>query len=243
MNGFMDISTIIFLVVAVVIFIRLRNVLGRRTGSERPPFDPYSRRDGARPTGEAKDDTVISLPPRRTERDAPASAPDLAGAAEDGVKTAAPAGTPLAEGLKAIAAADRSFNPAEFLAGARSAYEMVVTAFAEGDRKVLKQLLSKEVYDGFVSAIGQREGRQETIEFKFVGIDKADITSASAKGGTAQVTVRFLSKLVSATHDKSGKVIDGDPVHVGDVTDIWTFAREVNARDPNWKLIATESVE
>jgi predicted lipid-binding transport protein (Tim44 family) len=120
---------------------------------------------------------------------------------------------------------------------------MIVTAFAEGDRKVLKNLLSKEVYDGFVSAIGQREARQETIEFKFVGIDKADITGAAVKNGTAQVTVRFLSKLVSATHDKSGKVIDGDPVHVGDVTDIWTFARDVNSRDPNWKLVATESVE
>ena len=85
--------------------------------------------------------------------------------------------------------------------------------------------------------------RQEKIEFKFVGIDKAEMTEASLKGGTAQVTVRFLSKLISATRDKSGEVIDGDPVHVGDVTDIWTFARDVSARDPNWKLIATESVE
>ena len=105
---------------------------------------------------------------------------------------------------------------------------MIVTAFAEGDRKALKQLLSREVYDGFVSAIGQREARQETIEFKFVGIDKAEITDAALKSGTAQVTVRFLSKLISATHDKTGKVIDGDPVHVGDVTDIWTFARDVD---------------
>ena len=85
--------------------------------------------------------------------------------------------------------------------------------------------------------------RQETIEFKFVGIDKADITEASLKNTTAQITVRFLSKLISATHDKDGKVVDGDPVHVGDVTDIWTFAREATSRDPNWKLVATESVE
>ena len=84
---------------------------------------------------------------------------------------------------------------------------------------------------------------QETIEFKFVGIDKAEMTEAALKGGTAQITVRFLSKLISATRDKAGAVIDGDPVHVGDVTDIWTFAREISARDPNWKLIATELVE
>jgi predicted lipid-binding transport protein (Tim44 family) len=239
MNGFFDIYTIIFLALAVVIFLRLRNVLGRRTGNERPPFDPYSRRDQSRP--EAKDDTVISLP--RRDREAPASAPEIEGTAIARVQTATAPGTSTAEALKFIASADRSFDPQQFLGGARGAYEMVVTAYAEGDRKVLKQLLSKEVYDGFVSAITQREGRQETIEFKFVGIDKADITAAAMKNGTAQVTVRFQSKLVSATHDKTGAVIDGDPVHVGDVTDIWTFARDVNSRDPNWKLIATESVE
>ncbi len=113
-------------------------------------------------------------------------------------------------------------------------------AFAEGDRKALKNLLSREVYDGFVSAIAQRESRGETIEFRFVGIDKAEITDAALRGGTEQVTVRFASKLISATHDKTGAVVDGDPVHVGDVTDIWTFARESNSRDPNWKLVATE---
>jgi predicted lipid-binding transport protein (Tim44 family) len=147
------------------------------------------------------------------------------------------------EGLAALAAADRSFNASQFLNGARTAYEMIVTAFADGDRKSLKQLLSAEVYDGFVQAISGREARGEKIEFKFVGIDKAEITAATVKGTTAQVTVRFLSKLVSATHDKDGKVIDGDPTHVGDVTDIWTFAREVASRDPNWKLVATESVD
>jgi predicted lipid-binding transport protein (Tim44 family) len=120
---------------------------------------------------------------------------------------------------------------------------MIVTAFAEGDRKALRPLLSREVYDGFVNAIAQRESRAETIEFKFVGIDRAEITAAGVKGTTEQITVRFLSKLISATHDKAGKVVDGDPVRVGDVTDIWTFAREATSRDPNWKLVATESVE
>jgi predicted lipid-binding transport protein (Tim44 family) len=147
------------------------------------------------------------------------------------------------EGLAALAAADRSFNAAQFLNGAKIAYEMIVTAFADGDRKSLKQLLNTEVYDGFVQAVSAREARGEKIEFKFVGIDKAEITGVTVKGATAQVTMRFLSKLVSATHDKDGKVIDGDPTHVGDVTDVWTFARELASRDPNWKLVATESVD
>jgi predicted lipid-binding transport protein (Tim44 family) len=238
MNGFVDIYTIIFLVLAVVIFLRLRSVLGRRTGSERPPFDPFSRR-GAQPT-RAGEDKVISLPRRPAEREEPRSESE-ATAADERIKTIAPVGSTLSDGLRAIAAADRSFDPDGFLTGARAAYEMIVTAFAEGDRKMLRQLLSREVYDGFVSAISQREARQEKIEFKFVGIDKADITDAALKSGMAQITVRFLSKLISATHDKSGAVIDGDPVHVGDVTDIWTFARDVNSRDPNWKLVATEA--
>jgi predicted lipid-binding transport protein (Tim44 family) len=238
MNGFIDIYTIIFLVLAVVIFLRLRSVLGRRTGSERQPFDPLARRDAARPTADEK---VVTLPRRPSEPE-PATA-SMAAAAEERIKTIAPAGSTLNESLHAVAAADPSFDPTAFLAGARAAYEMVVTAFAEGDRKVLKQLLSREVYDGFVSAISQRESRQETIEFKFVGIDKAEIVDAALKNNSAQITVKFLSKLISATHDKGGAVIDGDPVHVGDVTDIWTFARDVSSRDPNWKLVATESVE
>jgi predicted lipid-binding transport protein (Tim44 family) len=242
MDGFVDIYTIIFLVLAVVIFLRLRNVLGRRTGSERPPFDPFARRE-APPRPSAGDDKVISLPQRRGPEGPEPAAGGIATATEERIKTLAPEGTSLNAALRAIAGADRSFDPDSFLNGAKAAYEMIVTAFAEGDRKSLKNLLSKEVYDGFVSAIAQREGRGETIEFRFVGIDKAEITDAALKSNTAQVTVRFHSKLISATHDKSGAVIDGDPVHVGDVTDIWTFARDVNSRDPNWKLVATESVD
>ncbi len=241
MNGFVDIYSIVFLVIAVVVFLRLRSVLGRRTGNERPPFDPYARREGMQATEKAGD-KVVSLPVRGNGADATA-ANLSAEAAEARIKSLAPAGSPLGDGLAAIVAQDRGFNPAEFLAGAKTAYEVIVTAFAEGDRKTLKQLLSREVFDGFVAAIGEREGRGETIEFKFVGIDKADITAASTKGTVAQVTVRFLSKLISATRDKGGAVIDGDPARVGDVTDVWTFARETTSRDPNWKLAATESVE
>ena len=235
MSGFVDIYTVIFLVIAVVIFLRLRSVLGRRTGSERPPYDPFQPRKPAPPA--ARGDKVIELP-RRTP--SPPLAPPTA---PQGGVIAASGTTTTSEGLAALAAADRSFNAAQFLDGAKIAYEMIVTAFAEGDRTALKQLLSAEVYDGFVQAISARDARGEKIEFKFVGIDKADITAVTVKGTTAHVTVRFLSKLVSATHDKDGKVIDGDPTHVGDVTDVWTFARELASRDPNWKLVATESVD
>ena len=148
---------------------------------------------------------------------------------------------PIAVGLDAIAAADASFEGNPFLAGARAAYEMIVNAYAEGDRRTLKNLLSREVYDGFESAITEREKRGEMVESRFISVDNAEITGAELRGRNAQVTVRFSSKLVTATRDKNGKVIDGNAEKVVDVTDIWTFARDVSVRDPNWKLVATEA--
>ena len=118
---------------------------------------------------------------------------------------------------------------------------MIVNAFAEGDRRTLKNLLSREVYDGFESAISEREKRGETVENRFVSIDNAEITAAELRGRIAQLTVRFQSKLVTATRDKDGNVTDGNAEKVTDVTDVWTFARDLSSRDPNWKLVATEA--
>jgi predicted lipid-binding transport protein (Tim44 family) len=118
---------------------------------------------------------------------------------------------------------------------------MIVNAYAEGDRRTLKNLLSREVYDGFESAISEREKRGDTVESRFVSIDNAQISAAELRARSAQVTVRFSSQLVSVTRDKNGNVIDGNADKVTDVHDIWTFARDVSARDPNWKLVATEA--
>ena len=134
-----------------------------------------------------------------------------------------------------------SFDAKHFITGARAAYEMIVTAFAEGDRRQLRNLLSREVYDGFDAAIGEREGRGETAETRFVSIDGSTITAAELRTRTAQITMRFVSKLVSATRDRYGAVIDGNAEKVTDVTDVWTFARDVSSRDPNWKVVATEA--
>jgi predicted lipid-binding transport protein (Tim44 family) len=229
-----DIYTIIFLALAVFIFLRLRSVLGQRTGRERPPYDPYSTPD---PVRNSPSDKVISLPQRTTEpvRGAEISEPS------DRYAGIAPAGSPVARGLDAIKAADKGFDVKHFVAGARSAYEMIVTAYAEGDRKTLKNLLAREVYDGFESVIRERESRGETAETRFVSIDTTEITSAELRGKTAQLTLRFVSQLVSSTRDRNGNVIDGSAEKVTSVTDVWTFARDVSSRDPNWKLVATEA--
>jgi predicted lipid-binding transport protein (Tim44 family) len=229
-----DIYTIIFLALAVFIFFRLRSVLGQRTGRERPPIDPYSARD-IRPAS----DNVVALPGRVPEpaQQKPAEPVEPA----ERWKGVAEPGTALAAGLDALLRDDPAFDVKHFVAGARGAYEMIVSAYAAGDRRQLKYLLGREVYDGFETAIGGREQRGETVETRFVSIDKSEVTAAEMRNKTAQITVRFVSQLVSVTRDRGGAVIDGNPDKVTDVTDVWTFARDISSRDPNWKLVATEA--
>ena len=235
MQDVFDIYTIIFLALAVFIFLRLRSVLGQRTGRERPPYDPFSARDQVRgSTG----DKVVTLPTRAVEQ---AAKPVEPAEPVDRWKGIAPSGSSVAAGLDAIVAADKSFDPRHFLTGARAAYEMIVVAFAQGDRRTLREWLSKDVYDSFDAVIREREGRGEVAESRFVSIDTTEIAGAEMRGRTAHVTVRFVSQLISVTRDKSGNVTDGSPDKVTDVTDAWTFARDVTSRDPNWKLVATEA--
>jgi predicted lipid-binding transport protein (Tim44 family) len=231
-----NIYTIIFLALAVFIFLRLRSVLGRRTGRERPPYDPYSARDAVRSPA---NDKVVTLPARTAE--APPRPPEVPATPGERWKDIAESGSVVASGLDAIAAADSGFDANHFITGARAAYEMVVTAFAAGDRRQLRGLLSREVYDGFDAHISERESRGETLETKFISIDSSAITAAEIRNRAAQITVRFVSKLVSATRDRSGTVIDGNAEKVTDVTDVWTFARDISSRDPNWKVVATET--
>jgi len=228
---FFDFGTIFFMVAAIVIFFQLRNVLGRRTGNERPPFDPYTanRNDGKQ--DQAAPENVVSLPRRKGAEDQTYAAIDAF----------AKPGTDLNRGLRAIRDNDPTFEPKTFVEGAKMAYEMIVMAYADGDRRTLKNLLSREVYDGFVAAITDRESRSEKIQSSFVGIDKADIVAAEMKGSEAHVTLRIVSELISATRNSSGEVIDGDPETVAEVKDVWTFARDTRSRDPNWKLVATEA--
>jgi predicted lipid-binding transport protein (Tim44 family) len=230
------ITIIIFLVLAVFIFLRLRSVLGQRTGRERPPYNPYSARGAVRSPATDKVVTLPSRPPEALPRPAEASRP-----LGDRWKGIAESGSAVAAGLDAIATADPSFDAKHFITGARTAYEMIVTSFAKGDRRQLRSLLSREAYNRFDAAITEREGRGETAETRFVSIDGSTVTAAELRDRTAQITVRFVSKLFSATRDRSGTVIDGNAEKVTDNTEVWTFARNISSRDPNWKIVATEA--
>jgi len=240
MSEAFDIYTLLFLVLAVVIFIRLRNVLGRRTGNERQPFDPYTTPDQKRPQPPKTNEPVVALPRGRS-----APLPEATGPSVEDIEARlgshAPKDSPLARSLTQLMRADPSFDPNQFLDGAKTAYEMIVMSFAEGDEASLKNLLSAEVFEGFENAIRERETRGEKVESNLVGINKADIIESDVKKNTAYVTVKFVSELISVTRDAEGEVVEGDPKKVREVTDIWTFARDISSKNPNWKLVATES--
>jgi predicted lipid-binding transport protein (Tim44 family) len=232
-----DIYTIIFLALAVFIFLRLRNVLGQKTGSERPPFDRAAARDMI----PGKPDTnVVPMPGSVIDQSPTAPSADVV-PPSDRWKGIAEPDSPLAHGLNAVVVQDSSFDANHFLSGAKGAYEMIVMAFANGDRRALRDLLSSEVYESFEAAIKDREKNERKTETRFVAIEKAELLSADVREHTAQLTVKFVSQMISVTRDKAGAIVDGSPDKVTDITDVWTFARDVSSRDPNWKLVGTGS--
>jgi predicted lipid-binding transport protein (Tim44 family) len=207
-------------VVAGVILFRLYTVLGRRTGNERPPQESYRLSGGA--PSDAPKDNVVTLP--------------VASRAE---QIADKPADPVARGLMDIKLADRTFETDHFIAGARSAYEMIVTGFARGDRTQLRPLLGDEVYAAFDQVISGREQRKEAVAYTFVGFKDVKVVHAALKGRSAEITLAFGAQFISATTDANAAIIEGNSKTVRDVTDVWTFARDTRSRDPNWLLVAT----
>jgi predicted lipid-binding transport protein (Tim44 family) len=237
MSDIFDLTNILLLAVAVAIFLRLRSVLGRRTGDEQPRLDRYATRDAA--PQPAREGNVVPMPragpPPSGGQPPSQNVDDRLGALPENSRALGP--------LREIAKADQSFDASSFLKGAKIAYEAIVTAYARGDRDTLRNLLSREVFESFSSVIAERDSRGETNELSFIGITSADIVDANFADRIAHVTVRFVSELVTAVRDKAGNVIEGDIKAVRQVTDVWTFARDVSSPNPNWQLVATDSPE
>jgi predicted lipid-binding transport protein (Tim44 family) len=235
----LDASTIIFALLAIFVLWKLRSVLGSRADDEKgPPRNLFFRR----PPGPAapgpnsnNDNTVVPLP---APPPAPALSPPLAA---DRWKTYAEPGSKVAQGLDAIAATDASFGIESFVAGAKAAYDMILAAFAAGDRQTLQSLLDQDVYQSFVAAIAAREARAETMKTTVESIDSVSIEEANLRLRMAQITLRIRAKVITATENAEGKVIEGSLDQPVELNDIWTFARDTQSRDPNWKLIATQT--
>jgi len=220
MGEFQYFDIILFAMVAGFLVLRLRSVLGRRTGNER-------RRDlfPRRATPASDNVTTLAEPDKRVARQA----------------GDAPAADAVAEGLNQIRRSDSSFDPAHFIEGARTAFELIVAAFAKGDKAELRPLLSDEVFNRFAMAIDERTNAKETLETQIEKLDKVDIEEAGLAGRTAQVTLKLVSRQINVTRAMDGSIVDGAPGQPVEKTDYWTFARDTRSNDPNWVLIATSS--
>jgi predicted lipid-binding transport protein (Tim44 family) len=240
MDEFFDIPTVIVIVIAIVVLFRLRSVLGTRTGNERSPLQ-RAQQNQPKPANDEKPTPLLP----RAAAPAPTAPIDIDKRAiklEAEIDQLSHGDGHVATGLKAIVDADPAFSPKSFLEGAKQAYEMIVTAFAAGDRKTLKPLLEKDVYDGFEKAIADREAVGRKIDFTFVGLPKIEISDAEIDKRDARIAVKFNAEVVQATKDKDGAIIEGDAVAVQSIADEWTFARNPKSRDPNWKLVATNQL-
>jgi predicted lipid-binding transport protein (Tim44 family) len=226
-DGFQFIDIVLFAMIAAFLILRLRSVLGRHKDDGRP---------APRPAPVATDDNVVRLPDRNgADRAEPVrdAAPRADVAAPE-----KPAG-PLDPALTQIRIADPKFDLPQFLRGARAAFEMILQAYAAADRKTLKQLLSDEVFADFDAAIRERETKNESLENTLIRIVSTDAVHAEMDGNSAHIAVKIVSEQVNVTKNAAGEPVDGNANHITDVTDIWTFARDLRSRDPNWKLVGT----
>jgi predicted lipid-binding transport protein (Tim44 family) len=229
--------------VAVFLILRLRSVLGKRTGNERPPArDPFTPpapptatpRVGDAPANQGNDN-VVSLP----TANAPAPRQSSATSGPGGIRaTVMPTAT---AGVAAIRAADPSFEPIGFTGGGRAAFTAIVEAFAKGDTAALRSLLDGPTFSSFEAAIRGRVERKEKAETTLIGFEASDVAAAELQGTNASVTVRFVSEQINVLRNADGQIIDGNPNEVQKVIDLWTFRRDTKSSDPNWLLVKTES--
>lgn len=219
-SGF-PIDLILFGMIAAFLVLRLRSILGRRTGFERqaPPAQPGPARRPKGPIIEGQAEPPMPPPVTRT---VPAAA------------------SPLGEVLANMRRHDASFDPDRFLAGADQAFRMIVAAFAAGDRVTLRSLLSDETYRAFETAISEREKSGETQISEIRGIHSMGIEEAALNGRIGSVTVRIVSDQVSYVKDRDGRPLSGTDA-VTEITDIWTFERDLGQQDPTWRLVAARS--
>jgi predicted lipid-binding transport protein (Tim44 family) len=221
MQGGFPIDLILFAMVAAFLVLRLRSVLGKRTGFERPP-QPQGASEGSAVRAEGVREEIMPAQRGGARR----IIPDFR--------------SPVGQALGRISGADRGFDPNGFLDGAEGAFRMIVTAFAQGDRQTLRALLSDDTYAGFEAAISAREQAGESQRTEIRSMHEMAIEAADLRGNIAEVTVRFVSDQVNMTTGRGGEILAGSDA-ITEVTDIWTFQRDVTSGDPAWRLVATRS--
>jgi predicted lipid-binding transport protein (Tim44 family) len=212
-------SLLVLAGIAIFLILRLRSVLGTRDGFEKPPVAQAPARSDRR-----RDFEVIEGGPDR----------DIIDHVEDGSDSA--------KALAAMKMAEPGFTVTEFLQGARGAYEMILMAFDNGDVEGLRPFLAEDVLETFESVIQQREEQGLTIVASFIGVRELVLDSArfDRDTGVGEITVRFIGELTSVVKNADGDIVEGDPNEIKRQRDVWTFARKMGSKDPNWELVATD---
>ena len=222
-DSFQYADIILLAFIAAFVALRLRAMLGRKEGLD--PREAWKQ---------ATREPDVEKPPVFAERAVKKPVP-----AEEVLPPQIEANKTVADGLRAIKAADANFSVTDFVSGAKLAFEWVVQAFARGEKDKLRALLSDERFSHFAADIAARAQDKVTHETTLVSVLATDITEAMLAGNKAHVTVQFTSEQVNVSRDKDKNVTSGDPLAIEKVIDVWTFERDVNSRDPNWKIIAT----
>ena len=200
-EAFQYLDILILAIIAGIVLLRLRSVLGRRTGHEKTDKSSFNYESPQ----QAQTEKVIEIKP---ESDAPNR--------EDGW-----------------------FDKDDFLKGASNAYETIVTNFENGNKEALKPLLSSDVMNSFSSVIDERNSKSESVEFNFIGIEKSEIVHKDLKKNPMEVSVRFISEMITCIKNSKDEVISGSLNQVQKITDVWTFEKNQKSKGSNWLLAAT----
>jgi len=223
-EGFPYGDIVILALIAGFILLRLRGVLGSRTGNDQPNFFAKKMLSGA------EQEPVVQVEEKSLKPKTPADAdPYLAGLGEGAVTDA----------LGQIKARDAQFNASDFLQGARTAFEMVFDAFVKSDKPTLRMLMSDTIFQHFAGAADAREAQENKLETTLVSAQAKDITDAELIKNMARIGVRFASEQISVTRNAKGDIIEGNPSEVHHVEDHWVFERDVTSKNPNWKIVET----
>jgi predicted lipid-binding transport protein (Tim44 family) len=208
---------ILFAMIAGFLALRLYSVLGKRTGHEQPLPKPAEERVAPAPLAR-----TIDIKPEVRE----AGSRTIEAGAENG--------------LRAVVAADSSFDVAQFLEGSKAAYRMILEAYWKGDEETLGWLAEEDVRNAFGEAIRARKEAGHMLDNRLITIERAMISEAVVEGKTARITVRFDADIAAVTRDQDGNVIAGSLSDAVETHDVWTFARNLRSDDPNWKLVETD---
>ncbi len=231
-EGFQFLDIVLFAMVAVFLALRLRSVLGKRTGHHRQRSDPLSQ---GRPPA-----PVDAGPEDREERGR-MPAPETLDSPPQEERIEPEPDDEVAFVLTRLSILDETFERQTFMEGARAAFDLIVNAFAKGDLDVLRDMLAEDVFQNFADAIAERRTAGETLETTIMSLKSARIVDAELTEEDAVITVSFVSEQINITRDEEGRIVGGDPHEMMEITDVWSFRRKTRSRDPNWTLVETRS--